>query len=121
MGRLRNRNASLITTTSRTGATTTTDWVRGLPARATTFVLHHRAQCRQYIGSNMKFKSIGQALRSGTEAVGMTRTVCGVLGRIMALIGAAAAQGINLPAGPNRDTVSRECQACHDLGMVVAA
>jgi hypothetical protein len=33
----------------------------------------------------------------------------------------AAAQGLTLPAGPNRDLVSRACQACHDLSMVLAA
>jgi hypothetical protein len=38
-----------------------------------------------------------------------------------ALLGAAAAQRPDLPAGPNRDLVSRTCQACHDLGTVVAA
>ena len=32
----------------------------------------------------------------------------------------AAAQGAGLPPGPNRDVVSRECQACHDVDMVVA-
>jgi hypothetical protein len=32
----------------------------------------------------------------------------------------AAAQGVELPPGPNRDVVSRECQACHDVDMVVA-
>jgi hypothetical protein len=31
------------------------------------------------------------------------------------------AQGQTLPEGPNRDLVSRACQACHDLGMVFAA
>jgi hypothetical protein len=36
-------------------------------------------------------------------------------------MGMAAAQGLTLPAGPNRDLVSRECQACHDLSMVLAA
>jgi len=36
-------------------------------------------------------------------------------------VGATAAQGITLPPGPNRDVVSRACQACHDLSMVVAA
>jgi hypothetical protein len=36
-------------------------------------------------------------------------------------VGAIAAQGLTLPAGPNRDVVSRACQACHDLSMVVAA
>jgi cytochrome c5 len=37
------------------------------------------------------------------------------------MIGAAAAQQRDLPAGPNRDIVSRACQTCHDLSMVVAA
>jgi hypothetical protein len=36
-------------------------------------------------------------------------------------VGAIAAQGPTLPPGPNRDLVSRACQACHDLSMVVAA
>ena len=36
-------------------------------------------------------------------------------------VGAIAAQGLTLPPGPNRDVVSRACQACHDLSMVVAA
>ena len=33
----------------------------------------------------------------------------------------AAAQPAELPAGPNRDLVSHECQACHDLTMVLGA
>jgi len=33
----------------------------------------------------------------------------------------AAAQSLELPAGPNRDLVSHECQACHDLSMVLGA
>ncbi len=33
----------------------------------------------------------------------------------------AGAQRLELPAGPDRDLVSRACQACHDLGMVLAA
>jgi hypothetical protein len=45
----------------------------------------------------------------------------GVLGATVLTLGAASAQGIELPAGPDREVVSRECQACHDLGMVVAA
>jgi hypothetical protein len=45
----------------------------------------------------------------------------GVLGATALMLGAAAAQGIELPAGPNREVVSRECQSCHDLSMVVAA
>jgi hypothetical protein len=32
-----------------------------------------------------------------------------------------AAQGLTLPPGPNRDVVSRACQTCHDLSMVIAA
>ena len=37
------------------------------------------------------------------------------------ILGTAAAQQRDLPAGPNREVVSRACQACHDLSMVVAA
>jgi hypothetical protein len=44
-----------------------------------------------------------------------------VLGASLVTLGAAAAQRLELPAGPNREVVSRECQACHDLSMVVAA
>jgi len=39
----------------------------------------------------------------------------------VAMLGAAAAQPRDLPAGLNRDLVSRACQACHDLSMVLAA
>jgi len=39
----------------------------------------------------------------------------------VAMLGTAAAQLRDLPPGPNRDLVSRACQACHDLAMVVAA
>jgi hypothetical protein len=49
------------------------------------------------------------------------RSLFGILGASVLAIGAAGAQQIELPAGPNRDVVSHECQACHDLGMVVAA
>ena len=45
----------------------------------------------------------------------------GVVSISIAMLGTAAAQRPDLPAGPNRDLVSRACQACHDLGMVVAA
>jgi hypothetical protein len=44
-----------------------------------------------------------------------------LLGAISASLGTAGAQQIELPAGPNREVVSHECQACHDLDMVVAA
>jgi hypothetical protein len=33
----------------------------------------------------------------------------------------ASAQRLELPAGPDRDLVSRACQTCHDLSMVLAA
>ena len=45
----------------------------------------------------------------------------GVVSISIAMLGTAAAQRTDLPAVPNRDLVSRACQACHDLGMVVAA
>jgi hypothetical protein len=47
--------------------------------------------------------------------------VFGILSISVALLGTAAAQRPDLPAGPNRELVSRTCQACHDLGMVLAA
>ena len=43
------------------------------------------------------------------------------VGAALLTIGPAAPQGLTLPAGPDRDLVSRECQACHDLSMVLAA
>jgi hypothetical protein len=49
------------------------------------------------------------------------RLLFGVLTITVAMLGAAAAQQADLPAGPNREVVSRACQACHDLSMVVAA
>ncbi len=49
------------------------------------------------------------------------RLIFGALGASVAMLGAAAAQRGDLPAAPNRDLVSRACQACHDLSMVVAA
>jgi cytochrome c5 len=36
-------------------------------------------------------------------------------------LGRAAAQTLELPPGPNRELVSHECQACHDLSMVLGA
>jgi hypothetical protein len=33
----------------------------------------------------------------------------------------AGAQRLELPAGPDRDLVSRTCQTCHDLSVVIAA
>jgi hypothetical protein len=45
----------------------------------------------------------------------------GAVGATVLMLGAAAAQGIDLPPGPDREVVSRECQACHDLAMVVGS
>ena len=45
----------------------------------------------------------------------------GIVSITVAMLGTAAAQPADLPTGHNRDVVSRECQACHDLSMVVAA
>jgi hypothetical protein len=45
----------------------------------------------------------------------------GVVSISVAMLGAASGQRADLPAGPNREFVSRACQACHDLSMVVAA
>ena len=49
------------------------------------------------------------------------RLLFGILGVTFVAIGDARAKRNELPAGPNRDLVSSECQACHDLGMVFAA
>jgi len=49
------------------------------------------------------------------------RLLFGALSISVAMLSAAAAQRADLPAGPNRDLVSRACQACHDQSMVVAA
>ena len=49
------------------------------------------------------------------------RLLFGTLSISVAMLGTAAAQLRDLPPGPNRDLVSRACQACHDLAMVVAA
>jgi hypothetical protein len=41
-------------------------------------------------------------------------------GSVLAAV-TAGAQRLELPAGPDRDVVSRACQTCHDLSMVIAA
>jgi mono/diheme cytochrome c family protein len=46
------------------------------------------------------------------------RSLAGVVGVMLAAAGAGAGE---LPAGPGREIVARECQACHDLDMVFAA
>jgi len=42
----------------------------------------------------------------------------GVLGAGFFMLGVAAASASELPPGPNREIVVRECQACHGLDMV---
>src|SRR5271156_5738458 len=48
------------------------------------------------------------------------RLLFGVIGGVV-MVGAAAAQQADLPAGPNREVVFRKCQGCHDLSVVVEA
>ena len=45
----------------------------------------------------------------------------GIMGVAFAMSGSASAQQRDLPQGTDRDFVSRACQACHDLSMVIAA
>jgi cytochrome c5 len=45
----------------------------------------------------------------------------GVVGGAVVMVGATAAQQTDLPAGPNREVVSRKCQGCHDLSVVIEA
>lgn len=40
---------------------------------------------------------------------------------LAAFVATATAAAAELPPGPNRDLVNRECQACHDIDMVVDA
>jgi cytochrome c5 len=56
-----------------------------------------------------------------TSGMRRARQVYGILSAGLITLSTAAAQQIELPAGPNRELVSHECQECHDLGMVVAA
>ena len=49
------------------------------------------------------------------------RLLIGVIGGVVVMLGAAAAQQADLPAGPNREVVFRKCQGCHDLSVVVQA
>jgi hypothetical protein len=76
------------------------------------------------------FKLGDRSLRSGAAASVETETRRMRKLPILLLIGigptfvAAAtgdAQRLELPAGPDRDLVSRACQTCHDLSMVLAA
>ena len=50
------------------------------------------------------------------QAVGVGwGVVCGLA------LGVSGAGALELPPGPNRDLVVRECQACHSLDMVAAS
>jgi hypothetical protein len=51
----------------------------------------------------------------------MRTLLFGTLALTVATFSTAMAQQGNLPDGPNRDFVSRTCQSCHDLSMVIAA
>ena len=44
-----------------------------------------------------------------------------LIGGLLFTLPASAANNHELPAGPNRDLVSKVCQACHDLEMVFDA
>jgi hypothetical protein len=50
-----------------------------------------------------------------------SRLLFGVLGGTGVMLGTAASQRADLPAGPNLELVSRKCQGCHDLSVVVDA
>src|SRR6516164_6979700 len=47
------------------------------------------------------------------------RVLFGAIGGVV-MLGAAAAQQA-LPAGPNREVVTRKCHGCHDLSVVAEA
>jgi hypothetical protein len=51
----------------------------------------------------------------------LMRSIMGALGIAAAVLAAGAAGAAELPAGPDRDLVARECQACHDLDNVIDA
>jgi hypothetical protein len=44
-----------------------------------------------------------------------------LFGMIGVLLASASAGAVELPAGPNKDVVSRACSSCHDLDMVFDA
>lgn len=46
------------------------------------------------------------------------RAICGVIGASLLSVSAGA---VELPAGPNKDIVTRTCGSCHDLEMVFDA
>jgi hypothetical protein len=49
------------------------------------------------------------------------RSAARAIGAAVFLVCASVAQAVELPPGPNRELVARECQACHDAGMFVDA
>ena len=48
------------------------------------------------------------------------RLLFGVIGATLIIIGARAVAQSELPEGPNRDVVARECQVCHGLHLITA-
>jgi hypothetical protein len=52
------------------------------------------------------------------QRAGGTGLSLGVLGAGLVAAGICAAQYVELPPGPNRDLVERNCQSCHDLQMI---
>jgi cytochrome c5 len=69
----------------------------------------------------LKDYSVNADSNNGDRLMSRGKLLFGALSITVAMLGAAAAQRADLPAGPNQDVVSRACQACHDLSMVVAA
>jgi hypothetical protein len=67
--------------------------------------------------------AIRQTIMCGRPGLPVRQRVLLLVGFGLTVLAApiAGAQGLELPAGPDRDLVSRACQACHDLGMVLAA
>jgi len=74
-----------------------------------------------YIERLVKDYEVKTEFDNGDRSMSAARVLFGVIGISIAMLGIAAAQPRDLPPGPNRDMVSRACQACHDLSMVVAA
>ena|ERR1700722_5238733 len=70
------------------------------------------------IASRFQAKEPFQRITAVRSGAGL---IFGVLGAGFVALGTATAQPAELPAGSDRDLVARECGACHDLEMVVAA
>jgi hypothetical protein len=51
---------------------------------------------------------------------GSNLSVASALGAGFLLLGIGMGQATELPPGPNRELVDRECQSCHDANMFVS-